>query len=162
LTGLIAYLGPALAEALAVIGTSLGTQRAASAGVSVIAEDPMQRVKVYMLAALPMTQTLVYGFIFMLLSYTTYLPQIASKYGGAEAIPLNIGLAVLGISLFVGFAELFSAYGQGVVCRDGIVALIRTEGRILADAIVLAAYEEIFGMLGLIFAIFMMGIVAAM
>jgi len=158
--GAIAYIGPALAEALAAIGSALGTQKAASAAVSIIAEDVRLRVKAYALAAFPMTQTIAYGFVYMLFCYSNVLPSLVSKYGSMDAIPLGIGLAILGISLLVGFAELFSAYGQGLVCGDGIVLLLRTQGRILSDAIILAAYEELFGIIGMVFGMTMLSIIA--
>jgi len=160
LSGVIAYIGPALAEALAAVGSVIGTQRAASSGVSIISEDPKMRVRAYVLAALPMTQTIAYGFVYMLLSYSSYLPQIANKYGGMDAIPLGVGLAILGLSLFVGIAEMLSAYYQGVVCRDGIISLIKTQGRILTDAIVLAAYEELYGIIGMAFGIAVLSVIA--
>jgi len=159
ISGVIAYIGPALADALAAIGSALGTQEAASAGVSIIAEDVKMRVKAYVLAALPMTQTIAYGFVYMLLCYSNFLPSLVSKYGSMDAIPLGTGLAILGVSLVVGFAEMFSAYAQGVVCRDGIVLLIRTQGRIFSDAIVLAAYEELYGIIGMAFGIAMLSII---
>jgi len=159
-SGAIAYIGPALAEALAVIGSVLGTQKAASAAVGIIAEDVKVRVKAYALAAFPMTQTIAYGFVYMLLCYSNLLQSLVSKYGSMDAIPLGTGLAILGISLLVGFSELFSAYGQGLVCRDGIVLLLRTQGKILMDAIILAAYEELFGIIGMVFGITMLNIIA--
>ncbi len=153
----LAYIGPALAEGLAFIGTVWGIQIAASVGLSVISENPALRARVYALAAFPMTQTLVYGFIYMFLAYSSSLPTLLSKY--PTEVPLHIGFAILGISIMVGMAELWSAYLQGVVCRDGIVSLLKTQGRTFADSVVLAAYEELFGILGMIFGILMLGII---
>lgn len=146
---LLAYIGPGLAEGLAAIGTSLGIQEAVASGIPTIAEEPGQRGKVFVLAFLPMTQTLVYGFAYMFLAYTMILPQLLNKYGGA--IPPNLAGTIFGISLFVGFAELFSAWMQGKVCGATGAQLIKTKGGILGTGIILAAYEELIGILGLVF-----------
>jgi len=154
---LLAYLAPALAEALAVVGTTLGIRRAASVGLSVIAEEPATRTSVLLLSFFPATQTLVYGFAFMYFMYTQYLPSALAKYGGA--IPLTSAAAFLGVSLFVGLAQLFSAWMQGIVCSDAISLLVKTRGAIFSMGIILAAYEELFGMLGLVFGLMVVSLV---
>jgi V/A-type H+-transporting ATPase subunit K len=157
LSHILAYLGPAIAEALAVAGTALGIRPAASVGLSVIAEEPAMRTLVLLFTFLPATQTLVYGFAFMYFMYTLYLPSAFAKYAGA--LPLTTAAAFLGISLFVGFAELFSAWMQGLVCADAISLLIKTRGTIFSMGIILAAYEELFGMLGLVFGLMAVSLV---
>lgn len=159
--GLVMYALPAIAEGLAAIGSTLGIQKVASIGTAVISEDPIQRGKVLALSFLPATQTMVYGFIYMFMAYSVYLPAILDKYKGLGTIPLNIGFAIIGVSLFVGFAEAFSAYTQGRVCADTAAQLIKTKGAIFGMGIVLAAYEELFGILGMIFGILMLGIISA-
>jgi len=154
---LLAYLGPALAEALAVAGTALGIRPAASVGLSVIAEEPAMRTSVLLFAFFPATQTLVYGFAFMYLMYTQYLPSAFAKYAGN--LPLTTAAAILGVSLFVGFAELFSAWMQGIVCADAISLLVKTRGAIFSMGVILAAYEELFGMLGLVFGLMAVSLV---
>uniref|UniRef100_A0A7C5UVN9 ATPase n=1 Tax=Ignisphaera aggregans TaxID=334771 RepID=A0A7C5UVN9_9CREN len=158
--GLVMYAFPAIAEGLAVAGSTLGIQKAASVGAAVISEDPVQRGKVLALSFLPATQTMVYGFIYMFMTYIVYLPAILNKYKGLDAIPLNISFAIIGISLFVGLAEAFSAYTQGRVCADTAAQLIKTKGAIFGMGIVLAAYEELFGILGMVFGILMLSIVS--
>jgi len=49
------------------------------------------------------------------------LPKIAAAGIGA-------GIAVLGIGIMAGFAELFSAVFQGSVCASGIALLPKTKG----------------------------------
>ncbi|MCC6014730.1 MAG: ATPase [Desulfurococcaceae archaeon] len=154
---LLAYLAPGLAEALAVIGTTLGIRRAASVGLSIIAEEPAVRTYVLLLSFLPATQTLVYGFAFMYFMYIQYLPSAMAKYGGA--LPFTTAAAFLGVSLFVGLAELFSAWMQGIVCADAISLLVKTRGTIFSMGIILAAYEELFGMLGLVFGLMVVPLV---
>jgi V/A-type H+-transporting ATPase subunit K len=156
---LIATIGPGLAEGLAAIGTTLGIAAATASGIPTIAENPGLRGRVFVLAFLPMTQTLVYGLTYMLISYFMVVPGITVKYGGV--IPPHIAGAILGISLFVGFAELFSAWNKGKVCFESEVQLIKTRGGIFGTGIVLAAYEELFGILGMVFGIVMLFIVSA-
>lgn len=154
----LAYIGPGLAEALASIGTTVGIYEAVAAGMPAIAEDPGQRGRVFALAFLPATQTLVYGFVYMFLMYSTYLPALLKKY---PQIPLNIAAGIFGVSIFVGFVELFSAWMQGKVCAEGAAQLVRTRGAIFGSAIILAAYEEFFGILGMVFGILMVSILIA-
>lgn len=156
------YAFPAIAEGLAVAGSTLGILKAASVGTAVISEDPAQRGKVLALSFLPATQSMVYGFIFMFMTYTVYLPSIVRKYVEPSLIPPSINMAIIGISLFVGFAEAFSAYTQGIVCADVAAQLVKTKGGIFGLGIVLAAYEELFGILGMIFGILMLTIVAGL
>lgn len=157
---IIMYAFPAIAEVLAVIGSTLGIRKAASVGTAVISEDPAQRGKVLALSFLPATQAMVYGFIFMFIAYNVYLPSILAKYGRLDLIPPSISSAIIGTSMFVGFAEAFSAYTQGQVCADTGAQLIRTKGGIFGLGIVLAAYEELFGILGMIFGILMLSLVS--
>ena len=156
-TWVMAYLAPALAEALAVIGTTLGIRRAASVGLSIISEEPAMRAPVLLLTFFPASQTLIYGFVFVYFMYSQYLPAAVGKYGGV--LPATTALAFLGISLFVGFAELFSAWMQGVICADAISLLVKTRGGVFSMGLILAAYEELFGMLGLVYGFLMVSLV---
>lgn len=145
---LIAYIGPGIAEALATAGTALGMSEAIASGIPTISEDPAYRGRVFALAMLPMSQTLLYGFVYMFLSYNLILPQILAKY---QTIPPHIAGAIFGISLVVGFAEMFSAWMQGRVCGYVASQLIKTRGGIFSSGIILAAYEELIGILGMVF-----------
>jgi len=151
ITTFVAFISPGIAEAFAVVGTTLGIRAAASVGLSVISDDPKMAGRVYALAFFPATQTLVYGFVYMYMMYT--------RLSTLRDISLSTAAALLAISLFVGIAELVSAWMQGKVCADGIAQLIKTEGRIFGSAVILAAYEELFGILGMAFG-YMMGSLA--
>jgi len=142
----IAYAGPPLAL-LGAVGSALGTLEAASAGLSVISEEPAQRSRALVFSALPMTQTF-YGFIFMYMALMR-LPSIAE-------MTLFKALLLFSISLVVGFAELYSAWTQGKVCRSAIALLPRTRGGIFSMGIILAAFEELFGILALAFGLMVM------
>lgn len=150
---LLATMGPGLAEGLAAAGTTAGIAEATASGIPTVAEDPGQRGRVFILAFLPMTQTLVYGFVYMFVMYTIILPGLVAKYAGA--IPAHIAGAIFGVSLYVGLAEMVSAWKQGVVCGQAAAQLIKTKGGIFGTGIILAAYEELFGILGMVFGLVM-------
>lgn len=154
---IIASMAPGLAEALAAIGSTVGIYIAVAAGVPATAEDPSQRGRVMVLSFLPATQTMVYGFVYMFMMYSSILPSLFRKY---PELPLNIAGAILAISIFVGIVELVSAWMQGKVCADGAAQLVKTRGAIFGPTIILAAYEELFGILGMVFGYLMASIVA--
>lgn len=138
----LAKLGAALPLVGGLIGSSLGMYYANSVAVNVLAEDPKQFRNALFLSALPMTQTF-YGLIQMLYILEVFLPK-------AE-VDLTMGLAILGLGIVGLVAELFSAFSQGKICAHGISELIRTQGKILTNAIIMAVYVELWGILGLVF-----------
>jgi V/A-type H+-transporting ATPase subunit K len=138
----LAKLGAALPLVGGMIGSSMGMYYANSVAVNVLAEDPKQFRNALFLSALPMTQTF-YGLIQMLYILEVFLPK--------ATVDLTVGLAVLGLGL-VGFAaELFSAWSQGKICAHGISELIRTQGKIMTNAVLMAVYVELWGILGIVF-----------
>jgi len=150
----VASLGIALGVVGGVIGSSVGIGKAASAGLSVISEDPGSFKQVLILSSLPMTQTF-YGFIFSLLGLTSVLPGIT------ELTWIKAG-AFLGIGAFVMAAELFSAWYQGVICMAGIVELPKAGGRMLVPSLILAAYVEMLGILGMVLGYLLTTLVAGL
>ncbi|WP_052891599.1 ATPase [Thermosphaera aggregans] len=142
----IAYFAATLPLAGGILGSSRGMWYAASVGASVLAEEPTQFRNVLTLAALPMTQTF-YGLIQMIYLILIYAPI---RDGTVE---LSKALALLGLG-FVGFlAEAISAWAQGVVCASGIAELPRTKGASFVNTVILAAYVELWGILGIVFTI---------
>ena len=140
----LAVLGGAVALIGGLIGSSIGIGIAGSAGVATLSEDSGQFRNVIVLASLPMTQTF-YGLIILILVITTVVPKIPAE-GGA-------GFMVLGVGLIAAAAECFSAIYQGNVCASGISLLPKTKGRILTNAMMLAVFVELIGVLGLVFTI---------
>ena len=140
----LATLGGAVALIGGLIGSSIGIGIAGSAGVATLSEDSGHFRNVIVLASLPMTQTF-YGLIILILVITTVVPKIPAE-GGA-------GFMVLGIGLIAAAAECFSAIYQGNVCASGISLLPKTKGRILTNAMMLAVFVELIGVLGLVFTI---------
>ncbi len=150
----VATLGLALGLAGGLAGSSIGTARAASAGLAVLAEDPGYFRQVIILSALPMTQTF-YGLIFTLLGLTSVLPSIHN-------LTDIKGWAFLGIGIAVFCAEFASAWMQGEVCMAGIVEVPRTKGAIWVHTMILASYVELFGILGLVFGYLLLTMVAGL
>ncbi len=140
----LAAIGGALALVGGLIGSSIGIGIAGSAGAATLSEEPGQFRNVIILASLPMTQTF-YGLIVLILIITGVVPNIPASGGN--------GAMVLGAGLITGAAECFSAIYQGNVCASGISLLPKTKGRILTNAIMLAVFVELLGVLGLVFAI---------
>ncbi|MEM4717861.1 MAG: ATPase [Desulfurococcaceae archaeon] len=138
----LAYLAAALPLAGGVLGSSAGITYAASAGASVLAEDPAQFRNVLILSSLPMTQTF-YGLIQMIYAILVYMPSVD--------ITLMRSLGTLGIGLVGFFAEAASAWGQGIICASGIAELPRTKGKNLMSAIIMAVFVELWGILGIVF-----------
>ncbi len=138
----LAYVGATLALLGGLVGSSIGIGKAGKAGASALAEDPKQFRNVFLLAALPMTQTF-YGLIVLI--------QFISRINGVAEIDISKGLAIFFLGLAVGGAELFSAWLQGVICASGISELPRTKGKITFNAMILAVYVELIGILGMVF-----------
>jgi V/A-type H+-transporting ATPase subunit K len=142
----LAVIGGAIALAGGLGGSSIGIGIAGSAGAATLSEEPGQLRNVILLASLPMTQTF-YGLITLILVLTRVriAPTLIDKP--------EMGFAVLGIGIITAFAEFFSAWYQGSVCASGISLLPKTKGRILTNAMMLAVFVELIGVLGLVFAI---------
>ena len=140
----LATFGGVLALVGGLIGSSIGIGIAGSAGTATLSEEPGQFRNVIILASLPMTQTF-YGLIVLILVITAVVPNIADGVGS--------GAMVLAAGLVAASAECFSAIYQGNVCASGISLLPKTKGRILTNAIMLAVFVELLGVLGLVFTI---------
>ncbi len=152
----LATIGAALALIGGLVGSSIGIGIAGSAGTATLSEDSGQFRNVIILASLPMTQTF-YGLIVLILIVTS----VVAKVQGADADP-GAGAMVLGIGLMAGAAECFSAIYQGHVCASGISLLPKTKGRILTNAIMLAVFVELLGVLGFVFAIMSLSMLGLM
>jgi len=140
----LAVLGGAIALAGGLAGSAIGIARAASNGVATLVEEPGQLRNVIVLSSLPMTQTF-YGLIILILVITAVVPQLPATGGS--------GFAVLACGIIAASAELWSGAYQGSVCASGISLLPKTKGKILTNAMMLAVFVELIGVLGLVFTI---------
>jgi len=127
------------------IGSTLGCLITCRAGVSMLSEDIKQARNVIILAALPITQTM-YGAIFAIFISTTVMPK-------AAVIKPMAAMGIFGVGIIAFILELFSAWWQGVVCAQAISLLSKTNGQITTSSLVLAAYLEFMGILGMVFGI---------
>lgn len=143
----LVVLGGALALGLGLAGSAIGMGVAGSAGAATLSEEPGQLRNVIVLVSLPMTQTF-YGLIILVLLLTTVLPNIELMEN-----PEGAGFSALACALIGGMAQFASAVLQGWVCASGISLLPRTRGRILTNAMMLAVFVELLGVLGLVFTI---------
>ncbi|HET58063.1 MAG TPA: ATPase [Deltaproteobacteria bacterium] len=150
----LAIFGGAMALAGGLAGSAMGIGNAASSGTATLSEDSGQLRNVIVLASLPMTQSF-YGLIVLIIILTVVMPNLATAGMGA-------GLAVLGIGIMGGFAQVFSAIFQGSVCAAGIALLPKTRGRILTLAMMLAVFVELIGVLGLVFSIMALSLLGLM
>ena len=149
----LAVLGGAIALAGGLAGSAIGIANAASNGVATLAEEPGQLRNVILLSSLPMTQTF-YGLIILILILTTVVDKLPAAGGG--------GFAVFGCGLIAAAAELWSGAYQGSVCASGIALLPKTKGVILTNAMMLAVFVELIGVLGLVFTIMALSILGLM
>jgi len=149
----LAVLGGAIALACGLAGSAIGIARAGVDGVATLAEDPGQLRNVIVLCSLPMTQTF-YGLIVLILILTMVVDKL-SETGGD-------GFAVFGCCIIAAAAELWSGAYQGSVCASGISLLPKTKGAILTNAMMLAVFVELIGVLGLVFTIMALSILGLM
>lgn len=149
----LAVIGGALALGGGLAGSSWGIANAGCAGAATLAEEPDQFRNVIVLASLPMTQTF-YGLIVLILIITTVIPKLPADS--------SAGLAIIGCGFITGMAEFFSGVYQGAVCASGISLLPKTKGKIFTHAMMLGVFVELFGILGLVFAIMALSLLGLM
>ena len=113
----LAFLGAALAGALACIGSAKGTGITGEAGAGLVSEDPSKSGKVMILQVIPGTQGL-YGFVIFFLAYL--------KISGA-ASPLSVeqGFQIISACLPIALGGLISAIAQGKVAAASINILAK-------------------------------------
>lgn len=152
----LASLGGEIALAGGLVGSAIGIALAASAGAATLSQDRTQLKNVIILASIPMSQTF-YGLIVLVLVLTAVIPKLATTSVGDGS-----GFAVLGCTIMSALALCTSAAWKGNVCASGIALLPKTKGRILTNAIVLAVFVELLGVLGLVFTIMALSMLGLM
>ena len=113
----LAFLGAALAGALACIGSAKGTGITGEAGAGLVSEDPSKSGKVMILQVIPGTQGL-YGFVIFFLAYL----KIS---GASEALNVAQGFEVVFACLPIAIGGLSSAIAQGKVAAASINILAK-------------------------------------
>lgn len=140
----IAFIGAALAAAIAGIGSARGVGMVGEAAAGVLTEDPSKFGKVLILQALPGTQG-IYG----LLTWFMVMNQGKFLSGGASSITTAQGWQFFAACLPIMIAGYFSAYYQGRVSAAG-GALVARRPEELTKAIVMSAMVETYAILALL------------
>lgn len=144
---LIAYMGAALACALAGIGSSVGVGIAAQASTGVMSVDPKKFGKLLLLSALPGTQG-IYGFVIAFL--------LLQKIAGFGTLELADAWTILTAGLPVGLAGLLSGIHQGKVCASGAMMTAKQPDD-SGKALILAVFVEFYAILGFLVSFLMLG-----
>ena len=113
----LAFLGAALAGALACIGSAKGTGITGEAGAGLVSEDPSKSGKVMILQVIPGTQGL-YGFVIF------FLADLKIS-GAAEALTVAQGFQIVSACLPIALGGLISAIAQGKVAAASINILAK-------------------------------------
>ena len=113
----LAFLGAALAGALACIGSAKGTGITGEAGAGLVSEDPSKSGKVMILQVIPGTQGL-YGFVIFFLAYLKIR-------GASVALTVAQGFEVVFACLPIAIGGLSSAIAQGKVAAASINILAK-------------------------------------
>ena len=135
---LVAYMGVALACALAGIGSAVGVGIAAQASTGVMSVDPKKFGKLLLLSALPGTQG-IYGFVIAFL--------LLGKIGAVElAGNMDIAWKIFAAGLPIALAGLLSGIHQGKVCASGAMMTAKQPDD-SAKSLILAVFVEFYAIL---------------
>ena len=140
---LVAYLGVALACALAGIGSAVGVGIAAQASTGVMSVDPKKFGKLLLLTALPGTQG-IYGFVIAFL-----LLQKIALFTGDNPLTMVIGWKIFAAGLPIALSGLMSGIHQGKVCAGGAMMTAKQPDD-SAKSLILAVFVEFYAILGLL------------
>ncbi|MCD6487698.1 MAG: ATPase [Desulfurococcales archaeon] len=147
----LALAGGAIALLGGLAGSSIGIGRAGSAGTAALTISKRYTGSIFLLAALPITQTF-YGLI-VLINFILYV-------NSHPDIDLTKGIALLALGIMVCGAEFFSAMKLGDVCAVSISIIPRTRGKLTLSSMILSVYVGIIGILGMVFSIMALNLMA--
>jgi len=141
---LVAYMGIALACALAGIGSAVGVGIAAQASTGVMSVDPGKFGKLLLLSALPGTQG-IYGFViaFLLLGKVT------------PGMDMNAAWQIFTAGIPIALAGLLSGIHQGKVCAGGAMMTAKQPAD-SAKSLILAVFVEFYAILGFLVSFLML------
>ena len=141
---LVAYMGIALACALAGIGSAVGVGIAAQASTGVMSVDPGKFGKLLLLSALPGTQG-IYGFVIAFL----LLGKVSS------GMDMSVAWQVFTAGLPIALAGLMSGIHQGKVCAGGAMMTAKQPDD-SAKSLILAVFVEFYAILGFLVSFLML------
>jgi V/A-type H+-transporting ATPase subunit K len=134
---ILAYVGVALMIGVCGLASSVGTGICGMATVGAMKKNPNKFGSYMIMSVMPSTQGL-YGFAAYYLMSGFIKPEMT----------IFAGSAVFGAGLALAIAAVASAYLQAKICANGIAA---TAGghNVVAKTMILAAFPEIYAILGL-------------
>lgn len=133
---LIAYIGVAIMVGLTGIASSIGTSIAGMASVGALKKNSGAFGNYLILAAMPGSQGL-YGFVGYFMVKDILTPEITAIQS----------VAILGAGIIMGVVGLLSSIMQAKVCANGITS-IGNGNNVLGNTLILAAYPELYAILG--------------
>ena len=142
---ILAYLGVALMVGFCGLASAIGTSICGITAVGAMKKNPGKFGSYMFMSTLPSTQGL-YGFAAYFLISGFLVPEI-TMLQGAAIFAGGILMAAAGIS---------SAYMQARVCANGIAA-VGNGHDVMAKTMILAAFPELYAILGLA-AVFLMSL----
>jgi len=145
-----AFIGAAIATALACMGSIMGVSMTGQAGAGLLTEKPELAGKVITLMVLPGSQGL-YGMVISLLFFFNFGAIIS----GELAISASQGVVLLAAFLPVAFTCLTSSPYQAKVCSAGMHMLAKDE-KLTGRVITMAALVETYALLGFLVSFFML------
>ncbi|MDD7437242.1 MAG: ATPase [Bacteroidales bacterium] len=138
---ILAYLGVFAMVGISGIGSAFGLFFTGQATIGAMRKDPTQMGKYIGLSALPASQGL-YGFIGFFLAKDLINPEMT----------FMTSVAILMMGLLVGIVGMASANRQGRILANGIAATADGHN-VLASTMVMAAFPELYAILGLLVSI---------
>lgn len=132
----VATIGVALMAGLSFVASSIGTSIAGMAAVGAMKKNKGAFGSYMVLSALPGSQGL-YGLVGFFLLQGYLVPEIT----------LFQGWMIFALGIIMGLTSLFSSFMQAKVCANGIAA-IGNGHNVLGNTLILAAYPELYAILG--------------
>jgi V/A-type H+-transporting ATPase subunit K len=137
-------IGAAIAAGLAGCGSAIGCGVVGMAASGVVSEDPNKFGRLLLLQALPGTQG-IYGLVALFMIINKY----ASWGVTPDAVPVKVGLAVIGAALPIGLAGLLSGIYQGKVCASACSLTAKRPNEV-GKGLVFGVVIETYAVLGLL------------
>ncbi len=133
---LIAYIGVGLMVGLSGVGSAFGVTIAGNAAVGALKKNSAAFGNYMILCAMAASQGL-YGFAGYFIVSPLLTPEIS----------MNQAAGILGAGIIMGFVGLFSALRQSQLCANGIAA-IGNGNNVFGNTLILAAFPELYAILG--------------
>ncbi|NDV84661.1 V-type ATP synthase subunit K [Bacteroides sp. 51] len=143
----IAYLGIALMIGLSGIGSAFGVSIAGNAAIGALKKNSSAFGNFLVLTALPGTQGL-YGFAGYFM-FQNIFDMLKPEMTGIQAA------AIFGSGLAMGLVCLVTAYRQGQICANGIVAIGQGHN-VFGNTLIVSVFPELYAIVSLA-ATFLMG-----